>query len=303
MTEVMDSFHVASHAQFSPRLPNQYSLSDVVYHAGLAAFGSPEKLEEAVHNSRTFTTHVNGFTLVAHCAQKDDLPEKVGNLTESYDAYGAHRLASMSHDTIVYDVGANLGILTSAFWKTNPKLSYIALEAMPETFFYMMWNFQENGIPMLKDGEELGRPGVLPLNTAIGSDGQWQQFSYPKFPGGGLIPGHELSSIHVHGEPTTSRDLYANKSAVKQSQSLGTLSRRLGINSLNKVGAFFDCQGCEFDGILPDASELGFMGGELHCTVDPAKCRELGKVICVRQEQHHFRVFDEVNVLHQHVDC
>jgi FkbM family methyltransferase len=300
-------------AGFAP--PDVASMPRHVYEAGIRAYRTDAALVAAIRSSQIFTVRVGGFDLTVHCAPKDDISDKSDDLEDSFRSYGAARLSEEAAGTTVLDIGANLGILTTAFFRTNPKLRIIAVEAMPETFFYLNWNLHENGVPVL-DGEQAGDAGVLPLNQALGNGHDNITMVYPRDPGGTpVIPGHEHSSIHAfssYNRPSADWIAPDSLNYEMPTTTLGTLYMRYGLSQSSPTFLFFDCQGCEFDGILPSLQYLSGtqqMGGELHCFMEqttPA-CRALRLLICSRGQQTYFRWFDKApdghEALHRGIDC
>lgn len=297
----------------SPQVPSAASLPPNIYQLGLKAYGTQEALEAAVRSSQAFTASVGGFQIQAHCAPRDDIHDKSDDLEESFQSYGASRLATQPAGVHVFDIGANLGILTVALYKTNPKLTLIAIEAMPETYFYMNWNLYENGVPILGDLHS-GAPGVLPLNEALGS-GETVTMAYSSSPAGGVTPGHEESSIHAFassGAAGADRIMQGARQYTMKTVSLSSLFTKHGLSKGSPVFLFFDCQGCEFGGILPSLRELSGaanMGGELHC-YDPqvkSACWQLQGEICNRGQGSYFRWFshepDDHEELHRGIAC
>jgi FkbM family methyltransferase len=286
-----------------------------VYEAGLRAYGTDGALERAIRASQIFKVSFAGFELTVHCAPKDDISDRSADLEDSWNSYGADRLASLAEGTTVLDIGANLGILSSAYYKANPKLKIIAVEAMPETFFYMNWNLHENSVPVL-EGELLSGPGVLPLNKAMGNGRDNVTMVYPRDPGGtGVVEGHEHSSLHAYGSYRDPKGEWIAPDSLQFSMpttTLGSLYMRHGLNDGSPAFIFFDCQGCEFDGVLPSLGYLTGtqqMGGELHCFdqhTTPA-CKQLQSLICSRGQQEYFRWFDMAadghEELHRGIDC
>lgn len=173
----------------------------------------------------------------------------------------------------VLDIGANVGDTSIQLHRLNPEVNVVALEPMPYTYFFLVWNLVANGVPLLREhdfqseyrhehrradgGKSWRRPrgGVLPIHAGATADGrtvalEWNE-RYSKNAKEG-VPGSKTARFHN----VTTRQIPALLAG------LGLHERRLPLLKI-------DCEGCEFD-VLPQLEQSGLLEridrlvGEIH---------------------------------------
>ena len=90
------------------------------------------------------------------------------------DEYGLRRL---HNGGLMVDVGANLGDQSIAAHLWDPTLQVLAIEPVPVTFFFLLWNLHLNGVPRLPlssvgaPSTAARAPGVVAMHAAIAGKG------------------------------------------------------------------------------------------------------------------------------------
>lgn len=109
--------------------------------------------------------------LVMH-PQDNSVPRLVKEVPQ--DEYHLRRLRGGTKHFMV-DIGANLGDQSIAATLWNPAMQVLAIEPVPLTHFFFVWNLHLNRVPILELSDLAAngahRPGVVPLNGALAGDG------------------------------------------------------------------------------------------------------------------------------------
>lgn len=161
------------------------------------------------------------------------------------DQYGLRRHAS-NEPGLMVDIGMNIADVTTSMAKLNPRKQIIAIEAIPTSYFYALFNLHLNGIKLLspQDIGPDGPPGVLALHGAAGGDGggtiemQWTGTRSQK--------AHALSTASASsvGRNLSSVEMASGKFR-RASVPVTFVPKYLG--GWKKVDLFkIDCEGCEY---------------------------------------------------------
>lgn len=181
------------------------------------------------------------------------------------DLYGFVRLDGVQGNGLLVDIGANIGDQAIVAMQLRPTRQVVAIEPIPTTYFYLLWNLLINGVPLITRSE-LGRadaPGVLPLNAAVSADKNLRADK------------HLRSTVEVvwadgHSQEAGLKSAISPKYGLRRSARvpvvhLPTMLKGHTIDLLK-----LDCEGCELEllGGAPrwfaNRSLIRYVGAEIH---------------------------------------
>eukprot|EP00465_Bigelowiella_longifila_P000297 CAMPEP_0185280712 /NCGR_PEP_ID=MMETSP1359-20130426/66305_1 /TAXON_ID=552665 /ORGANISM="Bigelowiella longifila, Strain CCMP242" /LENGTH=265 /DNA_ID=CAMNT_0027876045 /DNA_START=807 /DNA_END=1601 /DNA_ORIENTATION=+ len=137
-----------------------------VFEVGLEVFGSKKEVCKVIYQASeplSYKWHGVSFELLANSEDN--------TLFRLSPEYGSKRFRSGGG--FVYDIGANVGDITVFLAKLNPKLLIVAMEMVPENYFYMLWNLHLNRINFETNVERFfltstsGQGSVLAMHRAV----------------------------------------------------------------------------------------------------------------------------------------
>eukprot|EP00747_Dinoflagellata_sp_TGD_P167245 gnl/TRDRNA2_/TRDRNA2_191295_c0_seq1.p1 gnl/TRDRNA2_/TRDRNA2_191295_c0~~gnl/TRDRNA2_/TRDRNA2_191295_c0_seq1.p1 ORF type:complete len:359 (-),score=78.07 gnl/TRDRNA2_/TRDRNA2_191295_c0_seq1:59-1111(-) len=159
---------------------------------------------------------------------------------------------------VMVDVGSSIGDQAVMAAKMHKDLQVIALEPVPNSYFYLRLNMHLNGVPLLRESD-LGMPGkggVLPLNSALSSDGRDVEVRW--------TDGASRFGVTVDGSNGFDGDWSRKKTHSVQ------LDKYLDEHGVNQIQLLkMDCEGCEYE-VLPSLKQFLCKGrvrrieGEMH---------------------------------------
>ena len=149
------------------------SMPNELMSLGRALFGQ-EQLQQLIQVSKRTTRRItSGGQVYLHTAQED------GVSWSANDEYQLERLSHAPADSVVVDIGANIGDTAIQLYRANPGLRILSLEPVPETYFFMRWNLHANGVPLLrKEDFAQSSGGVLALFGGASRDGRNVSMAY-----------------------------------------------------------------------------------------------------------------------------
>jgi FkbM family methyltransferase len=232
------------------------NLPKVLHDLGIKTFGSEEKLQRFVQTlsgPQTFTDDgmsLNVFDMVG------DKGINILRQEMTKDNYGINKVRETSG--LIVDVGGNIGDFAITAAKRHPDLQVLSLEPVPTTFFILMLNLYSNDVPVI-DETDLGKadkPGVLPLNKGLTSDGRDLEIA-----------------VNLNSTKDAHMDLASFAPSEEVLASVGSLSlaKYLVAHNAETVRLLkMDCEGCEFEaipsmqGLFEDKSKVQRFSGEIH---------------------------------------
>jgi FkbM family methyltransferase len=160
-------------------------------------------------------------------------------------------------DGIILDIGSNIGTQAIMAAKFHHRSQVIAMEPLPTTYFYLLWNMHLNGVRALDESEisKDGPSGILALNTAATWDGRTVRISIPNGYDSEQVAVNLLQKRRIHVDV--------------QSTTLPSLLSKYQIHTIKLFK--IDCEGCEHE-VLPsiadryicDRKRFQRIEGELH---------------------------------------
>lgn len=228
------------------------------------------KAKDVLSKVATQTTRLNGNDITLHAFQGDDalvrLPSEFSN-----NVYGVNALSTADGKDPVVDIGANLGTFSMAAFLKNPKLRILALEPMPITYFFLRWNLEANGIPVISKQEFFDKNayGVLAINAGATSDSRAISIKYdPAKSENGVA----LASSKI---PTTSDITTGHEIATSNVTSIN-VAKFIADGGVSNLSFFkIDCEGCEHE-VVPTLTKLiqnsKYVGAEIHPCLPGQSC-------------------------------
>eukprot|EP00466_Bigelowiella_natans_P016972 jgi/Bigna1/142518/aug1.70_g17226 len=197
-------------------------LSMQVFEVGLEIFGSKKEVCKVIYKASeplSYNWHGVNFELLA--SNDDD------TLFRLSPEYGSERFRSGGG--FVYDIGANVGDITIFLAKLNPKLLIVAMEMVPDNYFYMLWNLHLNRINFETNVERFF------LNSASGRGSDTLDTGATDLI---LVKNVNLQQFLVYHHQAASAPVATGKMDLERyATSSSSVIRLLKI----------DCEGCEWD--------------------------------------------------------
>jgi len=224
-------------------------------------FGDENAIAGCVENSVLVDVSYDGVQMSLRMNKFDDATKRMGEEAQwfGYDLDTLSDVVDGSHEMLnMLDIGGNYGVVTIAAMKKYAKtLRVIAVEPIPETFFFLVWNLYINEVPVLNEAamkDEKDAPGVLALNSGSG-DVAGQELNFCAYPWSSMnskVCDCKPSQDNCHVVPSITVDRLASMFA---SDPIAMVK--------------MDCEGCEFKS-LPAlgkkhlAKRVRRLAGELH---------------------------------------
>jgi len=249
-----------------------YALPQELKHVGRRLFNSMNlsnsAFDEFVRGTAEPRTlhlgHGRSIALVRQKTEETYNPWKDVQVDTEHDEYGI--LANNMSNSIMIDIGSNIGTQAIIAAKFNDEMRVVAMEPAPTSYFYLLWNMHLNGVTALSKSDLLtsphGRSGIIALNSAVTRDGHSSKMKYHW----GRDSEQFRSSLLQSGGD--------NVSANVQSVTLPSLLEDYGIRSVSLLK--IDCEGCEhgvftgMDKFICDRRRFQRIEGELHFAVKQA---------------------------------
>ena len=154
------------------------ALPEWLLEAGLKVFnGDHVALQRLIQTTREPILLKKGTKLRLVQPPNDNSITKL--MWEPADGYGLQKgslVSDVKAGATVVDIGANLGYFTISVARLQPTLHILAVEPVPLTYFYFLWNCWINNVRVriVQAGglREHTDPGVDAVNAAIGRDGE-----------------------------------------------------------------------------------------------------------------------------------
>jgi len=248
-------------------------------------FKDENAIAGCIENSVLVDVTYAGVKMSLRMNKFDDATKRMGEEAQwfGYDLDTLSDVGSGSDEMLnMLDVGGNYGVVTIAAMKKYAKtLRVIAVEPIPETFFFLVWNLYINEVPVLNEAamkDEKDAPGVLALNSGSG-DVAGQELNFCAYPWSSMnskVCDCKPSQDNCHVVPSI------------------TVDRVVGMFASDTIAMVkMDCEGCEFKS-LPAlgkshlAKRVRRLAGELHMpdrSLEELACRwENGRLMSKCQQ-------------------
>jgi len=181
------------------------------------------------------------------------------------DEYGILKGGEVLNGTMI-DVGSNIGMQAIVAAKFHRGMQVIALEPIPTTYFYLLWNMQLNGVRALTQLDLSTRPhgpgGILALNSAASRDGRTRAINFDVYG----------DSEHASWSNPPEIVTLSRRQILRADVQSVTISNLLGKYQIQTAWMLkIDCEGCEHEVLssmgqkyLCNQTQFRRVAGELH---------------------------------------